>query len=65
LYRLEGEPELEAIGYEQYLAPDDAISVIEWPERAGTWLPERFWLVRITNSTGNGRDVEIERHERR
>lgn len=47
LYRLGGEDDLEEIGFDDLLAPRDGISIIEWPERAGRWLPERFILVSI------------------
>jgi tRNA threonylcarbamoyladenosine biosynthesis protein TsaE len=62
LYRLEDTEELEGIGYGQYLAPQGGVTVIEWPERGGTWLPERFWLVRISNLGEVGRRVSISRH---
>jgi tRNA threonylcarbamoyladenosine biosynthesis protein TsaE len=55
LYRLDDPAELEGMGYETYLEPEDGISVIEWPERAGDWLPERFWLVEITHLGGDRR----------
>ena len=38
LYRLHGEEDVEAIGWEDYLARG-AIFVIEWPERAGSLIP--------------------------
>jgi len=60
LYRLDDPSELEAFGYEMYVAPDDAISLIEWPERAGDWLPDRFLLVRIAYAEQGGRLVEVE-----
>ncbi|MDQ3656671.1 MAG: tRNA (adenosine(37)-N6)-threonylcarbamoyltransferase complex ATPase subunit type 1 TsaE [Chloroflexota bacterium] len=63
LYRLSDSGDLEALGYDQYIAPLDGISVIEWPERAGAWLPERFWLLRITHSGTGGRWIELSRHE--
>jgi tRNA threonylcarbamoyladenosine biosynthesis protein TsaE len=59
LYRLEDPSELESIGYETYLEPVDGVSVIEWPERAGDWLPERFWLVQIAHEGGNLRRVLV------
>jgi len=40
LYRLRGEEDVEAIGWEDYLARG-AILVIEWPERAGSLVPAR------------------------
>ncbi len=70
LYRLGGEEDLDDIGFDDLLAPADGISVIEWPERAGTWLPERYILVtiepireatrRLTLNTSNlGRDFAM------
>ena len=47
LYRLRDEVDLESFGFDQYLEPADGVSVIEWPERAGTWLPDRYLLVDI------------------
>ena len=38
LYRLHGEEDVEAIGWEDYLSRG-AIFVIEWPERAGGLIP--------------------------
>lgn len=39
LYRLKDEDDVLAIGWEDYLA-DGAILVVEWPERAGSLIPE-------------------------
>ena len=38
LYRLHGEDDVIAIGWEDYLA-EGAILVVEWPERAGALIP--------------------------
>ncbi len=62
LYRLTDPLELEGLGYEQYLDPGDAISIIEWPERAGDWLPDRFWLLRITHAPSDDRRINLSRH---
>jgi tRNA threonylcarbamoyladenosine biosynthesis protein TsaE len=64
LYRLGNPDEMDGIGYDQYLLPEDGVTVIEWPERGGNWLPERFWLVRIINLGETGRRVSISRHGR-
>ncbi len=58
LYRLGGIDDLEDLGYDQYRDPVDGVSVIEWPERAGERLPERYWLLRITHSENGGRRIE-------
>src|SRR5699024_2602740 len=59
LYRLEDPTELEDIGYEVYINPPDGVSLIEGPERAGDWLPERFLLVQIEHLGGDRRSVQI------
>ena len=38
LYRLHGEDDVLAIGWEDYLA-QGAVLVVEWPERAGSLIP--------------------------
>jgi len=38
LYRLHGEDDVIAIGWEDYLA-EGAVLVVEWPERAGRLIP--------------------------
>ncbi|MGC4108753.1 MAG: tRNA (adenosine(37)-N6)-threonylcarbamoyltransferase complex ATPase subunit type 1 TsaE [Thermomicrobiales bacterium] len=57
LYRLTDPDELESFGYDDYLHPDGGISLIEWPERAGDWLPDRFLLVRIEYRDDGGRTL--------
>jgi tRNA threonylcarbamoyladenosine biosynthesis protein TsaE len=58
LYRLEGDDELDSIGYDDYLAPLDGISLIEWPERAAGRLPDRGVLV-ILDFVPGGRSIGI------
>jgi tRNA threonylcarbamoyl adenosine modification protein YjeE len=61
LYRLTGSDELESLGYEQYVDGGDGITLIEWPERAADWLPERFLLVSFAYRPP-GRRVDISAH---
>jgi tRNA threonylcarbamoyladenosine biosynthesis protein TsaE len=60
LYRLSGAAELESFGYEQFLAPVDGITVIEWPERAEGWLPDAYLLVQIEIAGPERRRITIE-----
>jgi len=53
LYRLEGPQDLESIGWDDYLDSGDPLAV-EWPERAGRFLPPSF--VRVRFSAGPGPD---------
>ena len=60
LYRLEGETDLDSIGFGDYLEPADGISVIEWPERAGGDLPESYLLVRIAHAGEDRRRIVVQ-----
>ena len=51
LYRLHGEDDVIAIGWEDYLA-EGAILVVEWPERAGTLIPAEARHVVFTHLDG-------------
>lgn len=62
LYRLQDELDLESFGYEQYIDPVDGISIIEWPERAGSWLPESYLLIDIAIVGPSERRFRLEAH---
>ena len=51
LYRLHGEDDVLAIGGEDFLA-EGAILVVEWPERAGTLIPDDAKHVIFTHLEG-------------
>ena len=51
LYRLHGEDDVIAIGWEDYLA-EGAILVVEWPERAGLLIPANARHVVFTHLDG-------------
>jgi tRNA threonylcarbamoyladenosine biosynthesis protein TsaE len=59
LYRLHGIEELASIGFEEYIAPSDGVTLIEWPERAAEALPDRYLLVEITSIGENRRRLRI------
>ena len=54
LYRLRGEDDVLAIGWEDYLA-EGAILVVEWPERAGSLIPPTAKHVVFTHLDGHER----------
>ena len=54
LYRLHGEDDVVAIGWEDYLA-DGAILVVEWPERAGSLIPATARHVSFSHLDGDER----------
>jgi tRNA threonylcarbamoyladenosine biosynthesis protein TsaE len=59
LYRLQGEDDLASIGFDDFMAPADGITLLEWPERASTALPERYLLVEIETIGSSSRRVRF------
>lgn len=59
LYRLSGPGQLESLGFDEYLDPHGAVTVIEWPERAGDLLPETCLAVTIEHE-GDVRLITLE-----
>ena len=53
LYRLAAE-DLDEVGFDDYLAPVDGVSLIEWPERATSRLPASSLLIQL-QTVGDGR----------
>lgn len=60
LYRLSGAHDLESFGYDEFLAPVDGITVIEWPERAEGWLPDAYLLVHLEVAGPEQRRITVE-----
>ena len=59
LYRLADPEELGDIGWDEMIAPANGVTVVEWPERAGEWLPGRYTLVTITYIDPDTREVTL------
>jgi tRNA threonylcarbamoyl adenosine modification protein YjeE len=58
LYRIENSEEIFELGIED--AMSDGISLIEWPDRMGAYLPfERLDIVLSTGKDENGREVDL------
>jgi tRNA threonylcarbamoyladenosine biosynthesis protein TsaE len=58
LYRIEGERELEDLGLEEALA-GDAITVIEWGEKARAFLPPEAATLRLALEADGSRRLEL------
>lgn len=63
LYRLERESELEAIGFDDFLAQPKAVSVIEWADRVEKRIPPGATWVKLFVSGARERKIQI-RHSR-
>lgn len=61
LYRIDDEAELCELGLEDAFRPD-AVTAIEWPERAPSLVPRPDWRVRISGSGDEPRQVCIDRN---
>lgn len=60
LYRLQGEDDVLAIGWEDYLS-EGAILVVEWPGRAGSLIPASAHHICFTHlgDNSNARRIDI------
>lgn len=58
LYRLSGEDDVLAVGWEDYLQ-EGAVLVVEWPERAGSLVPREARHVRIVRTGDDSRHIDI------
>jgi tRNA threonylcarbamoyladenosine biosynthesis protein TsaE len=62
LYRIDSPDELWELGWSE-LPESDEIVLVEWPERAGSLLPEDHWLIELSTPVGWPllRDIEVTR----
>ncbi|MBU8912465.1 MAG: tRNA (adenosine(37)-N6)-threonylcarbamoyltransferase complex ATPase subunit type 1 TsaE [Spirochaetales bacterium] len=58
LYRIDGEEEYDQLAVNE-LIDSGTVVVIEWPERAGTYLPEGVLAVEITIEPNGDRTVNL------
>lgn len=47
LYRVEGDADIATVGVEEYVAYEDGVVVVEWPDRAREWLPAEALTVEL------------------
>ncbi len=59
LYRLDEPAELETLGFEDLMSDPDAITLIEWPERAAGMLPEAYLLIELDPSGQDRRTIRL------
>ena len=57
LYRLEDEAELDELGLEDML--DHGAALVEWPDRAPSWRPERRLEVRLSGGGAGARTAVL------
>ena len=64
LYRLEDIQGISSIGYDEFLY-GDGISVIEWADRMGTFLPEEYLKIEMKHKELNERVIQLTAKGRR
>jgi len=57
-YRLETQPQIAAIGYDEFLY-GQGVSVIEWAERFGVLIPKEFLGIKLTHQGFSKRGLEF------
>ncbi len=62
LYRLGSLEEVIDLGYEELFEPEDAITVVEWAERAGPLLPAHYVDIQMEHAGGDSRRITITNH---
>lgn len=60
LYRIERPEDVWELGWRD-LGADDEITLVEWPERAGTLLPPDRWDIHLSVAAPDLRTVQIHR----
>jgi tRNA threonylcarbamoyladenosine biosynthesis protein TsaE len=60
LYRLEDEGDLQSFGFEEYLDDVDAVTIIEWPERAATVFPEDYLFIELMTVAESKRSLAFD-----
>ncbi|MCK8816136.1 tRNA (adenosine(37)-N6)-threonylcarbamoyltransferase complex ATPase subunit type 1 TsaE [Natroniella sulfidigena] len=58
LYRIRSEEELYDIGFEDYLYSGEGVTIIEWPDKAGTLMPDNYLDINLRGE-GNWREIRI------
>ena len=61
-YRIETVKEASDLGLEEYFY-SDSLCLVEWPERIGELVPDRYIKVSIHSTGAESREYKLERHE--
>lgn len=61
LYRIQNEDEIKDLGIEDILQNSSALTVIEWPEKLGRYMPKSAWQLQLTYLDENKRKITIQK----
>lgn len=60
LYRLEGDVDMGSIGLEEFLGDSNAVTCVEWADKAPHLFPAESYRIRIKTLSENQREILIE-----
>ena len=55
LYRIEDDKELQAIGVEDYLTEENAITLVEWPEKSRRYFNNPDYIIELNHCDNDGK----------
>ena len=61
LYRIEDDKELQAIGVEDYLTEENAITLVEWPEKSKRYFNNPDYIICLLYTSPSPRDTDKSR----
>ncbi len=59
LYRLDDPAELDALGFDDLTSDPEAITLVEWPERAEGMLPDTYLLIELDSAGPDRRTIRL------
>ncbi|RAP37222.1 tRNA (adenosine(37)-N6)-threonylcarbamoyltransferase complex ATPase subunit type 1 TsaE [Candidatus Marinamargulisbacteria bacterium SCGC AAA071-K20] len=59
LYRLNSEKDFYSFDLDKYLTNEESVTIIEWSEKIGSFLPESYWKIEFKYCDESTRDVNI------
>lgn len=59
LYRVEDDADIATVGVEEYIAYEDGVVVVEWPDRGREWLPTEALSVELEHVDETKRRIII------
>ena len=58
LYRIEDDKELQAIGVEDYLTEENAITLVEWPEKSKRYFNNPDYIIELNHCDNDEKEAD-------
>ena len=63
LYRLRREEELDDIGFDEFVSNPEAVTLVEWADKAEARIPKNSFWIQLEVTSENSRRIQIQNHE--